>query len=622
MRLLHRSGVCALALLAGAAILQVEPAIMRDLVLDTGHQRATVGAVRVPLWSAAWAQSPESFSLDNVSFTFGPATFQARRIELSGVISARAEVEALFSPVAATPFAERLSRINARQIRVPELTITQKIGPETQTIVYKNLVLADIVQGRIGLTSVDTTGIEIAEGQGGATLSYGRMTVSELDMPAFASIYETRAGDPSPPMTRIHGAFAIDDIGLVDRNGISLRIARLSGRDFLARPTRESWAGTMDLFGRMGAKDQLTKDEEAQFLTVMADFLTAFDVGFAEATGFELKDTSRGAAEAATGRIRRLAYTGATGTQPADARVEGFEVTDKDGSVRVEAMSLTGFSLRPTLEALRSANPEALRDLDPAAMRAFLPTLGTLRIAGADIDTLSKDEVAGTPQRVKATLKDFEFTADQPLNGVPTNIRIGFRNLAMALPGDSPEDGIKDLLALGYQSLDLSFLLAANWNEATGELNLREVSAEGQDMGSVLMSGILGNVSRDVFDPDTAAASVALIAARAKSLDLTVQNSGLFERFLAQTAREGKTTPEALRRTYGTAAAVAIPAMIGNSEQARTLSQAVARFIAKPGRLTISAQAKDPAGVGVVELMSLTEPADALAKLNVSATTE
>jgi hypothetical protein len=123
MRLLHRSGVCALALLAGAAILQVEPAIMRDLVLDAGHQRATVGAVRVPLWSAAWAQSPESFGLDNVSFTFGPATFQAGRIELSGVTSSRAEVEALFSPVAATPFAERLSRISARQIRL------QKSGP-------------------------------------------------------------------------------------------------------------------------------------------------------------------------------------------------------------------------------------------------------------------------------------------------------------------------------------------------------------------------------------------------------------------------------------------------------------------------------------------------------------
>jgi hypothetical protein len=622
MRLLHRSGVCALALLAGAAILQVEPAIMRDLVLDAGHQRATVGAVRVPLWSAAWAQSPESFGLDNVSFTFGPATFQAGRIELSGVTSSRAEVEALFSPVAATPFAERLSRINARQIRVPELTVTQRIGPETQTIVYRNLVLADIVQGRIGLTSVDTTGVEIAEGQGGATLSYGRMSVSDLDMPAFAKLYETKAGDPSPPMTRVHGAFSIDDIGLVDRNGVSMRIARLSGRDFLARPTRESWAGTMDLFGRLGAKDQLTKDEEAQFLSVVADFLTAFDVGFAEATDFELKDTSKGAAETATGRIRRLAYSGATGTQPADARVEGFEVTDKDGSVRVEALSLTGFSLRPTLEALRSANPEALRDLDPAAMRAFLPTLGTLRIAGVDIDTLSRDEVAGTPQRVKATLKDFEFTADQPLNAVPTNIRIGFRNLAMALPADSPEDGIKDLLALGYQSLDLSFLLAANWNGATGELVLREVSAEGQDMGSVLMTGILGNVSRDVFDPDSAVASVALMGARAKSLDLTVQNSGLFERFLARTAREGKTTPEALRRTYGTAAAVAVPAMIGNSEQARTLSQAIARFIAKPGRLTISAQAKDPAGVGVVELMSLTEPAEGLRMLNITAKTE
>lgn len=608
--------------MAGMAALQFEPAVIRDLALGNDLHRVTVGAVRIPLWSAAWAQAPSAFSLDNVSFTFGSATYEARRIDLTGVTSPRAEVEALLSPSTGTPLAERLARVNARQIAIPELKVRQNVGTEAHAIVYRNVVLADIAQGRIGQTTVDTTGVEISEGRKGLALSYGRMSVADLDMPAFARLYEMKAADASSPLARIHGAFSIDDVSLVDNEGVSMKVARLSGRDFLARPTKESWAGTVDLFGRLGAKDDMTADEEAQFLSVLADFLTAFDIGFVEATGFELKDASKGGAEAATGRIRRLAYTGTNGSEPADARAEGFEVTDKDGSIKIETLSLTGFSLKPTLEALKSARADALRELDPTAMRGLLPTLGTLRIGGVDIDTLNKSETGGKPERVKATLKEFEFTADQPFKAVPTNIRIGFRNLAMALPPDSQEDGIKDLLDLGYQNLDLSFMLAASWNEARSELNLREVSAQGQDMGSISLTGLLSNVSKDVFDPDTAVASVALVDAKAKSIDLTVQNSGLFERFLAKTAKEEKTTPDALRRTYGTAAAVAIPAMIGNSDQAKTLSQAVARFIAKPGRLTINAQAKDPAGLGVVDLMALTDPSDALKKLTITAKVE
>ena len=97
MKLLHRCGVCALALVAGAAALQFEPTAVRNLVFENGGQRLTVGAVKVPLWSAAFAQSADSFSLENVSFTFAGATYDIKRVDLSGVTSTRAEIEALVS---------------------------------------------------------------------------------------------------------------------------------------------------------------------------------------------------------------------------------------------------------------------------------------------------------------------------------------------------------------------------------------------------------------------------------------------------------------------------------------------------------------------------------------------
>ncbi|MFL5025742.1 MAG: hypothetical protein ACJ8DB_04035, partial [Microvirga sp.] len=60
MGLRYRAGICALALVAGSAALQFEPAVLRDLVIDNGSQRITIGAVRAPLWSAAFAQSADS----------------------------------------------------------------------------------------------------------------------------------------------------------------------------------------------------------------------------------------------------------------------------------------------------------------------------------------------------------------------------------------------------------------------------------------------------------------------------------------------------------------------------------------------------------------------------------
>jgi hypothetical protein len=62
--------------------------------------------------------------------------------------------------------------------------------------------------------------------------------------------------------------------------------------------------------------------------------------------------------------------------------------------------------------------------------------------------------------------------------------------------------------------------------------------------------------------------------------------------------------------------------MLGNSPQAKSLGQAVARFIAKPGRLVVNAKAKSPTGLGVAELLTLSEPASLFNKLDVTATAE
>ena len=128
-------------------------------------------------------------------------------------------------------------------------------------------------------------------------------------------------------------------------------------------------------------------------------------------------------------------------------------------------------------------------------MRGLLPTLGTLRIGGVDIDTLSKNETGGKPGAGEGDPQGVRF--------LPISPSTAFRPISGSGSGTSPwrcrrtaRTGIKDLLDLGYKNLDLSFMLAAGWNEAASEMTLREVSAHGQDMGSVSLTGLLGNVEQ------------------------------------------------------------------------------------------------------------------------------
>ena len=620
MGLVHRSCVCALALIAGGAALQFEPTAVRNLVFENGGQRLTVGAVKVPLWSAAFAQSAGNFSLENVSFSFAGATYDIKRVDLSGVTSTRAEIEALVSSSSTEAMMRRLARINAKRISIPEAVVRQQVGTNTQTVSYRNAILTDITEGRIASMTVESTTVDAKSADATLQITSGRSTVTDMDTRALADLYETKAENASAPLTQIYGAFSVDNMNITEsKEGVNFKIARFSGRDFRARPIRDSWSGAGELIREFGQKDKLAPDEIRRFLALYTDLMGAFDIGLMEAADIEIKPKGKDA----SGRISRIAYMGGAGSQPAELRLEGMDFSGKDNRVKVATVSLTGFSIAPTLEGLKGLQGKTPDQFDQATIRSLIPTLGTLQVSGLDVDVLDEKEVKGDqPERIQFTLGKWEVTADKPVNGIPTNIRTEQSNVALKLPQNSDDEFVKELFALGYTTLDASSLVAATWNEAASEIALKEVSVQAQDMGSVSLTGLIGNATRDLFSADNGTALAAAVGAKAKSVDLVIEDKGLLSRYLAKAAKEQKTSPESLRRLYASAAPTVIASMIGESEQARTLGQAVARFITKPGKLTINAQPKNPSGFGAMDLMLASDPKDILPKLNITAKVE
>ncbi|MBA1156759.1 hypothetical protein [Microvirga mediterraneensis] len=624
MGLRYRAGVCALALVAGSAALQFEPTVIRNLVVDNGGHRISVGAVKVPLWSAAFAQSADSFALENVSFSFGGARYEAKRIEVSGSASSRADIEALFSSSASEPLAGRLARVSAKKIVLPEVKLTQQSNGRTVTVTYSNVTLSDIVKGKIASTTVEAMAMDEKGPEVDLVGSFGRAAISDFDLPAFARLYETKAASTSDPMALIHGQFSIEKTELrAAKEQVGFKIARISGRDFMARPTLDSWTGTSALLERLGNKADLSDAEQKQLMTSIADLLGAFNIASAEAAGIEFavpkKDKSK--QPSAAGRIERIAYTGAIGSAAASVRMEGFAVSDQDMHIKFGGISLTGFSFESTLNGLKTLQDKSLDDLDQADMRPLIPTLGTLRVSDVDIDGPS-DEEGGKPGRIVITMKGLELTADKPLNGFPTNVRFETRDVAMKLPSGGSDELIAGLLGPGSEKLTSSFLLDASWNESTNEILLKQVAGEAKGMGRFSLTGVIGSANKDLFSTDEATAAAALIAMKAKSASLVVEDNGLFDRYLAETAKKQKTKPDTLRKLYADAAPLVLTSMAGSSEQTSTLARAIASFIAKPGKLMIEATSKSPSGFGFMDVALAAKPADAIQKLNITAKVE
>ena len=187
------------------------------------------------------------------------------------------------------------------------------------------------------------------------------------------------------------------------------------------------------------------------------------------------------------------------------------------------------------------------------------------------------------------------------------------------MPANPADDFLRQLSVLGYGEVAGSVAAGIGWNEPGREIVVREMSIEGREMGRATVRAVLGNASPDLFDPDAAIASVAALGLTAKSLEIGLENSGLFERIVARQAVRQRRSPDDVRREYGIAAAMGIPAILGNSPSAKVLAQAVARFVAKPNRLLITARARQPSGFGVSDFMAGPDPASVMNALEITA---
>lgn len=612
--------------------------------------RSLMGGAAIGLVLALAAPAPAvmaqgNVTAENIRHARPGLVVEIPRIEATGANVSAADLKALFAGEGMQPVADRLSRLDARSIRIPTLTMTQVAGDQTTTTVYRDILLDDVRAGRIArVTSPGGTirtetrararatqdkaqdkGSEKNKGAGQRgkpevlSGTFGATSVTGLDAGFMLRLYTQPApAGGTNPVSPVYDAFSTENIVLSDGRTTEFRLARVTGQAVRARLGQVPWLGLIDLAGEMEALDE---DDDKGRLKIALRILSIFDgleIGETALEGFVMRAVDK------SGKPVTVQLASLSMSLPASGEgafeMKGFEVGADDARIRMGSFALRGFSLGPTIAALREAaekpGDDSLGQIDPAKLMPY-PGSWTMRDLDFDVPAKERDKSA---ERMRVTLRGFEFAGTKPLNGVPTAGRMAIENLRIPIPKRDPN--FRDLAAMGYTALDASATMETDWNARTKELEISNLAVNGVDMGSFNSRILLGNAGEGLFARDSAMNQIALVQLTFKAFDMRLQDKGLFGRLIAHLAAKQNKTPDALRAEYGMAAALAIPAMLGNTDAAKKVGAAVAQFIGKPGVLSISARSRNPAGIGLPDLGGLSNPSAILDAIDLDARAE
>ncbi|MCJ2085554.1 hypothetical protein MKK88_06030 [Methylobacterium sp. E-005] len=614
-------------------------------------------ALPAPLVAQEGAAAVQDVTVTDVVLPLGGTLLKAPKLTASGTRLSKEDLAAILRPDSAVPWNERLARLDAASLTVPVLT-SENAGPgeNRQTVTYRDVVARDVRAGRVGeLTAAGAT-VNVVAGPNGGSGTYGQVRATDLDLAALSRLYTT-PGDGKGPVQRVYGTIQVADVVYADARGTTVKIASLSGRDLGGRQIPDGWNGA---FAIVAGGFQDGADRRA-FAAAAADLIAATTLGSLELQGLSVSDADpKGPL---LFEIRRIAY--ASAGPEAGTRLEDLALSRGGLRTQLGRLTLTGASLAPTVAALQgiAAEPAAGTGFSDAEMRRLTPQIGNLTLndlaielppeatpertphrdgripargtgsetarlnAGKPADPKGVEPRTGDPLAVTVTpqpgsrivLREASLAFGPPTDGVPSNSRLTLSGLS--LPADllAGQPIVGMLPAYGYRNVDFDVVADLAVDGKARDLLVRDITISGREIGTVRLSGTLGGIGPELLSGTLPAATLLMFSGSAKSLDLTVENAGLFERFLAAQAKDLSLRPDELRKEYVTASLLGIPIILGNGPAAKAIGAAMGQFVMKPGKLVLHAMAKEPAGIGFIDLGAARSPALVLDRLDVDA---
>jgi hypothetical protein len=507
---------------------------------------------------------------------------------------------------------DELAKLSATSITIPTVTLTMNVttdggAPVVSTMTYKDIVLSNVKDGVAASASVGSAETSSPEG----SFKFGKMSTGTLDIGGILGFYSlVPNGGAEQPMKTLYKDFSFEG-GTLTGPKANCTFGKVSAAELDARPLKVSFAALMEASQKMSAsKDNPPPEAVATFVGFMTDVFQAFKSTPLNMDGLDCSGTGD------DGKPFELKIGGVTmdgyqpGVYPAisikDVKIGG----GGNDAITLASATLKAIDLSGPIQAVEGQG----KDISPAWVetnyRKLIPAFGGFSMSGLAIDIPDPDKPG---ERINANIANVDLSLSDYLNGIPTKISTTASGVEVPLPADSDENSIKMLLALGITKVNMGYELTANWDKATQAINITKVSVSGQDLGSFAVAAVIGNAAEQLFDSDNNVALAAAMGTTIKSITLDAADAGVGDKLVPMLAQQQGADPATFRTQMAGMAEGAALQMLGSTDMARALGQAVGDFIGgKAKALTITVTAKDPAGIAVPVLMQASENPAAL----------
>ena len=494
--------------------------------------------------------------------------------------------------------AEELRHLTAKSITVPTVTLSYTIPsamgdePVSVTAVYNDIVISDVNDGvaaRASIASVDLTEYDI-------DITYGRMSASAVDIGAMLAFYGLVNADPAAGWRTLYRDMQMAG-ATVEGEDVNCTIGRIVSQQAEARPLKVSIFEAFDAVGASAsAKDEdLDPAAAAELFSFLGDMATAIKTAPVISDGFDCAFVDHGEAVdvSATG-IRVGAYE-ADAVYP-EIEVDGIAVSADDGSASIGAIVLKPIDYSGPLAALNTAKGAIDDDWFEDHARELIPAFHGLSVADIAFDVPAPEE---EDVRILGSIGAFDLSLDAYRNAIPTAVASGLDKLVIEIPEDSTEPSFAELKAMGLTNLTLGYDFSASWDEATETVTFDTVTFDADSLGSIGLSLLLGNATKDLFNSDEDIALAAGMGVTFKSLGLDVIDNGLGAFIYAKTAEEQGIQPEDVRAMLSGMSQGMILGFLGANPAAPDLATAIGGLINAGTPLSATIDAVDPAGISL-----------------------
>jgi hypothetical protein len=619
--------------------------ISRAALLVAVFGISNIGSSNLPLLahSIAHAQSA-NITLSNVIIPAGVYKFTFPKLEISGTNLTKSEILAILDPKSKEPAKQRFAKLSFTEATIPELIVEAKIADRVDRQTYRNVKLSNAVSGKIARISADGGIFESKaaskkdkSGIGSFKGVYEALSVDGLDLLAAIQVFGETSNDENAPMQTIYSGYTLNGFRF-DMNSPDADIVFSGGKTssgaFTAKAGKLGFLDFVEMLKENPDIDDMSDEEKMKFFNGLLQVFTNFDLGPWQMENLAMSMKVSDKKSDKNNKKKNIDFKIVSikvGHSDRNFRIDGIDMSipDENISLKLASYDIKGYSLKPTLEASRAYIAKGkfeAEDIAAIDFRDFMPIFGSSELLGLTMQAPDKKGDWGS-DLIKIGIGQIKTSLSNQIKGIPTAFNYNLKNVTIDIPEKSPNDGVRLMRDNGIEKLDFSASIDAKWVEERKEFAISDISASAEKLGSIKISGAIGNMPKELFSGSMTTAQILALALTAKAAEVKIENKGLLELILKAAGKDKNKTPEEFKLELIDGVKMGLEKSFGENDLSKAIIAGFKTFLQNGKSLTVSVKPKaDPQrsldGIGAMDIFLAKEPKDVLDKLDVDVKAE